>query len=156
MEMPWNIWNIKAGYSTDVLGGQITEGTSIHSTIQKTWTVTSNAIKKSRRSRKRERERYSVESGAYCGCAGDRLYAVVWSAGLTVRLGRGVHVQSVLCHGGLARVVWSRVRVGRRVLSRNAVLRGSELGRWVRLGHGFWGCWGVLITLKKQRTTAKY
>lgn len=66
--------------------------------------------------------------GAYCGCAGDRLYAVVWSAGLTVRLGRGVHVQRVLCHGGLARVVWSRVRVGRRVLSRNAVLRGSELG----------------------------
>ncbi len=143
MEMPWNIWNIKAGYSTDVLGGQITEGTSIHSTIQNTWTVTSNAIKKSQRYSERE-------MGAYCGCAGDRLYAVVWSAGLTVRLGRGVHVQRVLCHGGLARVVWSRVRVGRRVLSRNAVLRGSELGWWVRLGHGFWGCWGVLITLKNR------
>lgn len=27
---------------------------------------------------------------------------------------------------------------------------GSELGRWVRLGHGFWGCWGVLITLKNR------
>lgn len=91
-----------------------------------------------------------IERCAYCGCAGYCLYAGVLPAGLTVRLRRGIHVQRVLCHGGLARIVWSWVRVGRRVLSRNAILRGCELCRWVRLGHGFWGCWGVLITLKKR------
>lgn len=91
-----------------------------------------------------------IERRAYCGCAGYCLYAGVWPAGLTVRLRRGIHVQRVLCHGGLARVVWSWVGVGRRVFGRNAILRGCELCRWVRLGHGFWGCWGVLITLKKR------
>ncbi len=145
MEMHWNIWNIKEGYSTYVLGGQITQGTSIHSTIQNNWTVTSNAIKKSQRYRARERWELTVAvpETACMLLSGPLGSLCVWEEGYMLSV--------LLCHRGLDRVVWSRVRVGRCVLSRNAVLRGSELGRWVRLGHGFWGCWGVLITLKNRK-----
>ncbi len=149
MEMHWNIWNIKEGYSTYVLGGQITQGTSIHSTIQTTepWRAMP-----SRRVRDIERER---EMGAYCGCAGDRLVCCCLVRWAHCASGKRGTCSACALPQGLDRVVWSRVRVGRCVLSRNAVLRGMRTGPVGKAGPWFLGVLGVLITLKKQKNIAK-
>lgn len=83
---------------------------------------------------------------SYRGCAGDGVCAGL-CAGLAVCVRCRIHVQRVLRYGARARVLGGGVRVGRRVLGGQAVLRGGELGGGVRLGHGLgWGR-GVLITL---------
>lgn len=106
----------------------------------------------------------------YCGCAGDRLTAGVWPALLTVALWGLVHVEWMLTDRGLDPGVvlwccwvlvwmwvgvWMWMGVWSRELSWNAVLgRGSKLGWWVSLGHGWVrGCRCVLVTLYGQRDT---
>ncbi len=142
MEMPWNIWNIKAGYSTDVLGGQITEGTSIHSTIQNTWTVTSNAIKKS--------QRYSERDGSLlwlCRRTACTLCLVRWAHCAS---GQGGTCSACALPRGSGQGSLESGEGGTACTQQECRSEGSELGWWVRLGHGFWGCWGVLIPWKTE------
>lgn len=58
----------------------------------------------------------------------------------------------MLGDGGLARVLWRGVGMRGRVFRGDAVLRGGELGRSVRLSHCVRGSCRFLITLKNHKS----
>lgn len=87
-----------------------------------------------------------------CGRGGgDGRRAVVGAGRLAVRLCGRVEGHGVLRNPALPGVVLRGKRVGRRKLSRDAILWGRrELGWGVRLGHRFWGVGGLLVTLARN------
>lgn len=88
----------------------------------------------------------------YSRVGGDGGRVVVGARRLTVRLCGGVEGHGVLGNPVLPGVVLRGEGVGCRKLGRDAILWGRRvLGRRVRLGHGFWGVGGLLVTLLRQR-----
>lgn len=97
-----------------------------------------------------------VEDTDRCGRGGgDGGRAGVSAGRLAVRLCGRVQGHGVLGDPTLPGVVLCRERVWGRKLCGDAILWGRRVLGWgVRLGHGFWGVGGLLVTLREntQRT----
>lgn len=94
-----------------------------------------------------------MEDTDRCGRGGgDGGRAVVSAGRLAVRLRGRVQGHGVLGDPALPSVVLCRERVRCRKLCGYAILWGRWVLGWgVRLGHGFWGVGGLLVTLRTKK-----